>query len=84
MRHFADHSIYTDKNTKTCGDVVRNIVFEDNDVIYAVRGMVIYLREGALVENIQIGGRPRHNLEDARIRVNDYVDYVFRKSNHSQ
>ena len=47
--------------TETRGDVFRNIVFENNDVVHADRGMVIYLYDGALVENIQfINNRFEH------------------------
>ena len=47
--------------TETRGDVFRNIVFENNDIVHADRGMVIYLYDGALVENIRfINNRFEH------------------------
>ena len=47
--------------TETRGDVFRNIIFENNDIVHADRGMAIYLDDGALVENIQfINNRFEH------------------------
>jgi hypothetical protein len=132
--------------TETRGELFRNIIFEDNDIVHADRGIVMYLYDGAVLENIRfinnrfekiggdrnqklfhieirdrhgaghirdvlikdvyaedfspndsvikglnenhrisglvfenivIGGRRRKNASEARIVLNEYVDYIF-------
>lgn len=38
--------------TETRGSAMKNIVFEDNDVLMSDRGMAVYVADGALVENV--------------------------------
>lgn len=132
--------------TETRGGLFRNILFEDNDIVHADRGIVMYLYDGAVLENIRfinnrfekiggdrnqklfhieirdrhgaghirnvlmkdvyaedfspnnsvikglnenhrvsglvfenivIGGKRRKNASEARITLNEYVDYIF-------
>ncbi len=53
--------------TETRGDLIRNILFEDNDVIQSDRGMALYVSDGATLENIRyINNRFEYNFPDAK------------------
>jgi hypothetical protein len=62
--------------TETEGELINNVVFEDNDVVHADRGIVVYLYDGALVQNVRfnnnrferIGGDSFEKLIHIRIR----------------
>lgn len=76
-----DNVIWTKKSalkigTETRGDYFRNITFENNDIVHADRGMVIYLYDGAVCEDIRfvnnrfeyIGGDRNQKLIHMEIR----------------
>lgn len=53
--------------TETKGQHMRNITFENNDVIESDRGMALYVSDGALINNISyIGNRFERNYKDAK------------------
>lgn len=53
--------------TETRGNVMRNIVFEDNDVLESDRGMALYVSDGAVFERIgYINNRFERNYPDAK------------------
>ncbi len=62
--------------TETRGGAIRNIIFEDNDIVHADRGIVMYLYDGAILENIRfvnnrfekIGGDRNQKLIHIEIR----------------
>jgi hypothetical protein len=53
--------------TETRGAVMKNILFEDNDVVESDRGMALYCSDGALFQNIRyINNRFEDNYPDAK------------------
>ncbi len=53
--------------TETRGELMRNILFEDNDVLESDRGMALYVSDGAKLEAIQfINNRFERNYPDAK------------------
>lgn len=53
--------------TETRGEVMKNILFEDNDVIESDRGMALYCSDGARFENIRyINNRFERNHPDSK------------------
>ncbi len=53
--------------TESRGDVIRNVLFEDNDVVESDRGMSLYCADGALFEAISyINNRFEDNYPDAK------------------
>lgn len=53
--------------TETRGNSMRNIVFENNDVLESDRGMALYVSDGAVFEHIQyISNRFERNHPDAK------------------
>ncbi len=53
--------------TETRGLLMKNILFEDNDVIESDRGMALYVSDGATLENIRyINNRFEYNYPDAK------------------
>ncbi|WP_455498700.1 glycoside hydrolase family 28 protein [Coprobacter sp.] len=53
--------------TETRGEVMKNILFEDNDVIESDRGMALYCSDGARFENIRyIRNRFERNYPDSK------------------
>ncbi len=56
--------------TETKGAVMRNILFEDNDVIECDRGLALYCNDGATFENIRfVNNRIERNFPDSQRRV---------------
>lgn len=53
--------------TETKGQCMRNIIFENNDVIESDRGMALYVSDGALVSDISyINNRFERNYKDSK------------------
>ena len=53
--------------TETRGNSMRNIVFENNDVLESDRGMALYVSDGAILKGIRyIGNRFERNHPDAK------------------
>lgn len=53
--------------TETRGAAMKNILFEDNDVVESDRGMALYCSDGALFQNIRfINNRFEDNYPDAK------------------
>jgi hypothetical protein len=56
--------------TETKGAVMRNILFEDNDVIECDRGLALYCNDGATFENIRfVNNRVERNFPDSQRRA---------------
>ena len=56
--------------TETKGAVMRNILFEDNDVIECDRGLALYCNDGASFENIRfVNNRIERNFPDSQRRI---------------
>jgi hypothetical protein len=53
--------------TESRGSVIKNILFEDNDVLMSDRGIALYCSDGAVYENIRyINNRFEENYADAK------------------
>lgn len=53
--------------TETRGELMKNIRFEDNDVLESDRGMALYVSDGAILENVSyINNRFERNHPDAK------------------
>ena len=69
--------------TETRGERIKNVLFEDNDVIQCDRGMALYVSDGAILENIRyINNRFEYNYPDAKQCGIHFV--VNRRNNNSK
>jgi hypothetical protein len=67
--------------TETRGKNMRNILFENNDVLESDRGMALYVSDGAKLENIRfINNRFERNYPDAK-RAGLYFQVNIRNEN---
>ena len=65
--------------TESRGDVIRNVLFEDNDVVESDRGMSLYCADGALFEAISyIKNRFEDNYPDAK---QSWMNFTITKRN---
>lgn len=60
--------------TETRTTIMKNITFEDNDILESDRGMAIYVRDGAILDNIKyINNRFERNHPDAQRKSIHFV-----------
>lgn len=65
--------------TETRGNLIKNILFENNDVVESDRGMALYVSDGATLENIRfMNNRFEYNYPDAK-RCG--INFVVQKRN---
>jgi polygalacturonase len=65
--------------TETRGEWMKNITFEDNNVVESDRGMAIYVSDGALIENITFRNNHfEYNFPDAQQKA---IHFVVSKRN---
>jgi len=68
--------------TETRGEWIKNVLFEDNDIIQSDRGMALYVSDGATLENIRyVNNRFEYNYPDSkRCGIHFYVNKRNRDS----